>query len=378
MNEYISKIRAYIAERKPAFDLGASRQTDVWNGIVPDNQPLLLACNPSQQWIDAIPDYNTKETHFNTEKMVISSFKSMLPTANGGRDAVPSARSNMGCGIFPTLFGISQMLFEDKMPWLQEHLDKKTILRMGPEDLKPGDEFKAALEHMYEMNKLLEGTGAYVFPLDLQSAFGTAHLVYGDTLFYDLYDDPPFVHHLLELSCECIIIGMTECLKAISGSNKLIAHYNNLIIPRNKGGLKISEDTATLLSGESIDEFVLPYLRKILAHFGGGYVHYCGKNDYLFNALLKEPLVYCLNFGNPEKHDMESILKRIAQAGKLYYGSINMNINESYDDYFIRVLEASRQGGLFNLLLQMSSPDEYKREEIINSWENAQNKLRSK
>lgn len=376
MNEYIEKMKAFIADKKSGFDLGVARQTAVWKGKVPDSQPLLLACAPDKQWLDSIPDYNTKEAHFDTEKMVTCGFKSMLSTANGSRDAVPSIRANMGCGIFPTLFGLTQMLFDDKMPWMQEHLDKETILRMGPEDLKPGDEFKAALEHMVKMKELVDGTGAYVFPLDLQSPFGTAHLVYGDRLFYDLYDDPVFVHHLLDLSCECLIFGMTECLKVMNGSDKLIAHYNNLIIPREMGGLKISEDTATLISKDAIEEFVLPYQRKLLRHFGGGYVHYCGKNDRLLDALLDEPLVYGINFGNPEKHDMEAVLRRIAGAGKLYYGGINMLPQETHYDFFLRVLKSSQKDHLFKLLLQASAPDEAKRDEMISDWEKAQAALR--
>jgi hypothetical protein len=301
----------------------------------------------------------------------------MLSAANGNREAIPSVRANMGCGIFPTLFGLTQMLFDDKKPWLKEHLDKKTIMHMGPEDLKPGDEFKAALEHMVKMKELVEGTGAYVFPLDLQSAFGTAHLVYGDTLFYELYDDPVFMHHLLELSTECVIMGMSECMKVLNGSDRLIAHYNNLIIPRNKGGLKISEDTATLVSKDSIEEFVLPYLRKILERFGGGYVHYCGRNDHLFEALLKEPLVYCINFGNPDKHDMDKILGDIAQAGKIYYGESNKKSGESYYEYFLRTLRAAQKDDLFKILLCCNAPNEKVRDEIISDWEKAQKETKA-
>ena len=142
------------------------------------------------------------------------------------------------------------------------------------------------------------------------------------------------------------------------------------------GGLKVSEDTATLVGKDALDEFVFPYLRKLLAHFGGGYVHYCGKNDRLFDVLAKEPLVHGINFGNPEKHDMVAVLSRMAAAGKVYYGSINLFPKESYYEYFLRVLSASRQEGLFKLLLQLNAPNELKRDEIIADWEKAQTFLR--
>ena len=42
----------------------------------------------------------------------------------------------MGCGIFPTLLGVKQQLFDDKMPWVKEHLPKEVLARMSEEDIK--------------------------------------------------------------------------------------------------------------------------------------------------------------------------------------------------------------------------------------------------
>ena len=145
------------------------------------------------------------------------------------------------------------------------------------------------------MAEKLDETGCMVYPMDLQGAFDTAHLVYGDEIFYDLYDDPDFVHHLLDLCCEAIVMGMEECFKVIPDSESKIAYYNNLVMPREIGGIKTSEDTSTLLSKEHIDEFVVPYLERILKHFGGGYVHYCGSNPYLFEAVMANPYVKGIN-----------------------------------------------------------------------------------
>ena len=102
--------------------------------------------------------------------------------------AVPSVRANMGCGIFPTLFGISQNLYEDKMPWVREHLPKERLQKMGPEDIKLSDEFKAGLEHMAYMAQELKDTGCFVYPMDVQGAFDMAHIVLGDDIFYEIYD----------------------------------------------------------------------------------------------------------------------------------------------------------------------------------------------
>ncbi|NMB98561.1 MAG: hypothetical protein GYA02_18465 [Clostridiaceae bacterium] len=368
-NEYITKMIDFLKQYKNTFDMASEKQLSLWNDEFPEDkpQPLLLHCNLDSEENEFYPSYNYKEIHYDKEKMFISGLKGAMTAAYGGCEAVPSVRANMGCGIFPTLFGIKQELFEDKMPWVQEHLSKDVLAKMGPEDLKIGDEFKAGLEHMSYMAERLEGTGCMVYPMDLQGVFDTAHIVYGDQIFYDLYDDPEFIHHLLNLSCNALIMGMEVCFKVLPDSEKRIAHYNSLVIPREKGGIKISEDTSTLLSKEHIEEFVAPYTHKLLAYFGGGYVHYCGKNPHLFESVMAEPLAYGLNLGNTDMHDMEYILKRCAQSGKIYYGGINKQESESLYDYFKKYLSASTSGSKKYLLLQYSCSKQ-DREQVIDEW----------
>jgi len=161
-----------------------------------------------------------------------------------------------------------------------------------------------------------------------------------------------------------MIWGMERCLTIIPGSDTLVAHYGNLVIPRSMGGLKLSEDTSTLLSPAFIDEFVTPYTQKVLEHFGGGYIHYCGKNDYLLEAMLGLEKVYAINFGNPEMHDMEAVLSRAAQAGKIYYGWVNKKPDENDRDFFKRVRDISH--GRLLLTYEAENRDTAP---IIDDWE---------
>jgi hypothetical protein len=356
---------------KERFVYAAKCQLQLWNGEKPDRQPLLLGCDVNLDNLAMWPYYNTRETHYHSEKMFLAGLKAVLCAAAGGREAVPSIRANMGCGIFPTLFpGIRQELFDDKMPWIVKHLDKAAITGLNAADLRIGDEFAAGLQHMTYMADQLKDTGCQVFPMDVQGPFDIAHLVYGDAIFLDLFDDPPFVHHLLELSCQAIFLGMQACFEVIPESSLQVAHYNNLVMPRSKGGIKTSEDTATLLSKEHIDEFVIPYLDQVLEHFGGGYIHYCGKNPHLLDAVLQMPLAFGLNLGNPEKHDMVEVLHRCARAGKIYYGAIPKNNDESYEQYFRRLIAASLTGDRSLLLLQYQcSPDD--KECVCQAWDQA-------
>jgi len=286
-----------------------------------------------------------------------------LPALYDRADAVPSIRANMGCSVFPSLLGVTPRLFEDMMPWVKEHLSKEQLLQMKPTDIKVCNDFKIALENMAYMRDILMDSPLRIYPLDLQGPFDTAHIVYGDDIFYDIYDDPEFVHHLLDLCCHAIIFGMEECLALIPGSDKVVAHYSQLIMPRNMGGIKISEDTSTLLSADTIDEFVMPYTKRILDYFGGGYIHYCGKNDHLYKAVLSIDNAFGINFGNPEMHDMNTVLCEIAKAGKIYYGNVNQLPGESERDFFIRVRKYSND----RLLLVYNAGDRDV-SEILKTW----------
>jgi hypothetical protein len=57
---------------------------------------------------------------------------------------------------------------------------------MNPSDIKLGDEFKMGLEHMVFYALGAGDSGCFVYPMDLQEPVDTAHLVYGDAVFYIL------------------------------------------------------------------------------------------------------------------------------------------------------------------------------------------------
>lgn len=379
MTDGIKKAIDYIKSNDSYIEKAIDLQCSVWQGEKTDMPPLALSCSLTEEQQSWLPWHNCKEIHFDSEKMFINGLREVLSTINGNYGRVPSMRANMGCGIIPSLFGTQQRLFEDKMPWLLDHVKKENIENISEDynfNINDSVEFAAVMEHMdYMTEKLRENnlTGkVFVYPLDLQGAIDTAHLVYGDTIFYDFYDDPDFVRHLLKLSNKSIYFSMGECFKRIDKSGEFITHYNSVIMPKSTGGIKISEDTTTLLSPKLIDEFARPYLHDILKYFNGGYVHYCGKNDHLLAVLLDEPLVRGINFGNPEKHDMTKVLERCRDNKKVFYGTINKKENENLFDYFSRILNASydRNTGCFYII-----PEYYcnlnERENVIGEFERA-------
>ena len=382
MTDEIKKAINYIKANSLYITKAINMQSSVWRGEKIDMPPLALSCGLTEEQNSWLPWHNFKEIHFDSEKMIINELRGVVSAINGNYGAVPSMRANMGCGIIPSLFGKQQRLFEDKMPWLVDHADKEDIKSKSDFNIDDSAEFAEAINHMEYMAEILRENNLeniFIFPLDLQGAIDTAHLIYGDTIFYDFYDDPEFVHQLLDLSCDAIDFAMQECFRRIDRSDKFIAHYNHLIIPRELGGLKISEDTTTLLSPTLIDEFAKPYLRKILEQYNGGYVHYCGKNNHLLNVLLDEPLVRGINFGNPDMHDMDEVLGKCRETKKIYVGRINKKNGETHFDYFRRMLEPAydKNTGCFYIIPQYYC-DSKERENVIGEFERAAERVMKK
>ena len=254
----------------------------------------------------------------------------------------------------------------------KEELFKEEILDKDPDDVLVAGDMERALEYMAYFQKKLNSKG-YVFCADIQGPFDTAHLVYGDQVFYDIYDDPDFTHHLLKLSTRAIIVSL-EAMKEVNGEKRGESyHYNELYM--STGGMKSSEDTTTLIAPDQIKEFSLPYLQECFEAMEGGYVHYCGKNDALFEFAVKKECVRGVNFGNPDMHTYEDIIKMCHEEGKVYYGSWTVNDNEkTYEDYFKRILEPlkdNKKGMIFTCsanLFKKDNDNPYTAEEIVDLW----------
>lgn len=365
----------YLKTNSEQYKLAVKKQYDFWTMESNDVPPLLLQRKDMPDFAIPIDSYDFSEIQYDDEKMLhFGLINAVLATG----DSVPSVRANKGCGIYPNMLGVKSTYFPDKMPWVLEHLTKTQISAMEPDCIEFGDEFKKGLETMSYLAERLKGTGCLVFPLDLQGAVDTAHIVYGDSYFYDLYDDGPFIHHLMNCTVQAIIKGCDAVLRLLDetgntslGEMTFVPHYNNLIMPKFKGGIKFSEDTTTLLNPDQIDEFSIPYLEQLAQYYKGGYVHYCGKNKHLYERVMNIPSIHGINFGNPEMHDMEDVLRQCAQTGKVYYGDLSQSLpSKDLNEYFFKCLKASYTGHSFKLLLSYSCSS-HEMHTVQKTWDDA-------
>ena len=313
-NELLPRLR----EMAPRFDRNAQKQLKQWKGEKGVCSLLLHVTDVEEA--NLLPCYDQYEIHYDPEKMFINELKNALGAAFAEGDAVPSVRANVGCAALCSLYGgLKSEYFTDKMPWLLTHLSEEELQEMTVDSLEESPEFKRGLEQMQFMKTMLEGTGIQLYPMDLQGPIDMAHLFMGNELFYALYDDPDLVNKVLEMALAAEIYGMEKCLEIIA-PKEYVCHYNELVLPKEKP-LKVSEDTSTLLCKEHLETFMRPYTERLLEHFGGGYIHYCGDNRHLLDMMPGFERSIGLNFGNPERHNPQEVLAALAATDKCYYGS---------------------------------------------------------
>ena len=324
-----------------------ARHAAVFEHRKPDSWPLLLNAKLSQEQEGRIPNPNYLEAVESPGLMLCQQLRGALSAANSGSDAIPSIRANFGTGILMACFGLEQDFSPDKMPWLQHHLTKEQISKLGPDDIKVTGSFAKGLDFMRAFKKMLGGK-IPIYCMDTQGPFDLAHLLIGDDLFMELYDDPPFVHHMMEL---CLQLGIRthELMKEISGEPMGSHHHSNMLYAENMG-IRICEDTTSLISADSIAEFAMPYTARLAKHFGGAWVHYCGRNDNLTKAICEIPEVRGINFGHipgrEHDHPFEKDLELIKNQGKVYVGDWPKRPEEDGASYLRRLHKWASEGCL--------------------------------
>ena len=303
-----------------------SQWLDYWNGSCKD--PAFF---PRRKKTSA-PAIPVKQIHINDalhdrEQMLYMQLAELSSRLN--TDYAPlGIRANYGTGIMTSLFGASVFEMPREMatlPTTRPLNDTDAIrrtLEKGIPDLNGGfgaDVF-AFGETCTQLFKDYPNIARYVhiYHPDTQGPLDIAELLWGGDMFYEMYDDPDFVHSLLTLITHTYTQFMErwysivpkEC--EISAQTGLSMHWNLMY----RGPLMIRDDSAMNISGEMYREFALPYDAQLLKHFGGGCIHFCGRGDHYIDLLTRIPELSGFNPGQPHLNDFDRLVTAAARDGK--------------------------------------------------------------
>jgi len=266
--------------------------------------------------------YPLKQAIDNPEKMLfnelVHAFDSSIACHNLLDDDLPcTIRANFGTVVIASIFGAEIQQVNNNPAWVRPFESSDTFERILEKD--PCDFSKGWCPKVVETYKFFNDILAdfpnlkkcvkVVLP-DLQGPFDTAEQLRGSSIYEDFYRAPDtlyaVMHHLAEAQT-----GFAQHLQPyLSDGSEGYCHQHNSMIC---GNILIRNDCAINISAKMYREQVAPHDAALLEAIGGGGIHCCGKCGHLVDEFLAIPAVKCIDLGQPEMNNINSIYDKARQ-----------------------------------------------------------------
>jgi hypothetical protein len=235
-----------------------------------------------------------------------------------------AVRANYGVSILPSLFGVDLFVMDrasNTLPtsWpIQGGTEAiRDRLAVGVPGLRGGlggrvlDMGRRYAELMAPYPKVRKYV--HVYHPDLQGPMDVCEVIWGSGLFYDLVDQPDLVKAFLQLITETYIRFLRAWIAVQPGESAggYSAHWGIL----QRGHVMLRDDSAMNLSPAMFEEFVEPYDSQLLAEFGGGAIHFCGRGDHYAPRFPHLKGLHAINLSQPHLNDMEAIFAHTVDRG---------------------------------------------------------------
>jgi hypothetical protein len=264
-------------------------------------------------------------------------------------------KPNQGINIVAGAFGCECRPNDEADPWVKcliREENAEDVYKLHVPDPVNNPYFEQAWKHL---EALQSRSGIPLRVVNVPSPLVTASLIWDYTSFIEAtLSYPDEVHALLEKVTEATILYIREMLKRIT--NLYGVSHEFWYVPREVG-IRISDDTAALLSPNLYREFGVKYNAMIAKEFGGIVVHSCGNVQNVVEAMVEIPGLRGLDFTIPQTPDWSKI--RDAAAGKtvlclrhFYWDHIEDGVTD-LAEYSKKILDFFGRKGVF---IQTSTP----------------------
>jgi hypothetical protein len=224
----------------------------------------------------------------------------------------PNIKPNQGINIIAAAFGCECKVNDEADPWvtcLIREENAEDVYKLKVPDPVNHPVFEKAWKHI---EALQSKSSIPLRVINVPSPLVTASLIWDYTSFIEAtLVFPDEVHALLEKVTEATIRYIKEQFKRIH--NFYSISHEMWYVPRELG-IRVSDDTAALLSPALYREFGVKYNAMIAKEFGGIVVHSCGNVTNVAAAMMEIPGLKGLDFTIPQVADWSKI--RDAAAGK--------------------------------------------------------------
>ena len=269
----------------------------------------------------ALPDIHINDAIGDYDLMLRAELTKISKALNHKRHNL-AIRANYGTGILSSVLGAQIQMMDRKFnthPTTRTLSDMNALVDAGMPDLEAGfgkDVF-AFGELCRETFRAYPKIEKYVkiYHPDTQGPLDIAELLWGGEMFYEMYDDPDFVHEALNLITETYTTFLKRWYEIIPMNTDINPYWTDWAYLWHKGTLMIRNDSAMNLSPEFYREFAMPYDSILLDRFGGGCIHFCGRGDHYIDAITEIKGLYAINMSQPHLNDMEKIFRHTVDRG---------------------------------------------------------------
>lgn len=225
--------------------------------------------------------YNADFRVENQAKMAKLLYERFGDVGLGQKEPEPKPLISFGMVMLPAIFGCEIVFEEAALPWaMPMNLSKEECDKLTKPDLLKVSPMKEVLE---QITYLKGKYGKVVGDINTTGVQNIALKLRGDELYIDYYEDPEFCHRLLKFCTECMI-DLWELIYPITGTGAVD------VTPMCDPTIYcVANCTVEQISGDTYEEFGLPY-DTILANrckpFG---IHHCGNLDPVVEHYAKVP-----------------------------------------------------------------------------------------
>jgi hypothetical protein len=268
---------------------------------------------------------------------------------------MPNLKPNQGINIIASAFGCEYRVNDEADPWVTPLIrdeNPKDVHKLKVPDVKTNPVLRLAWDRV---EYLQSESDLPLRLVNVPSPLVTGSLIWEYTSFImATLQYPKEVHALLEKITEATIAYLQEQLTRISNLHTM--GHEMWYIPREIG-VRISDDTAAVLSPKLYREFGVRYNNMISRALGGIVVHSCGDVKNVVEPMMEIEGLRGLDFTIPQTDDWERIRK--AAAGKTalclrhYYWDHGADSHVGLVDYSKKIVDFFGRKGLF---IQTSTP----------------------
>ncbi len=214
-------------------------------------------------------------------------------------DYIPMVRVEFGTAQIAAAFGSELAYFEGSLPAAKTHplrnIDDVYTMSMPDMNHQLG-------QKLIEYSKYYKANLAGLYPFqhpDVQSTFNSAHLIRGNDILYDFYDNSKEVRTLLAKVTDYMIYWIEQSKPYITDIEGMFYDSGGLW----KGGARISNCSLQMISPALYDEFIIKEDKRFLKAMGGGRIHYCGEHKQILKSLFTINEMYSLEIDS-QYHDI--------------------------------------------------------------------------